>query len=106
VIDSVRSLRAFWPLTGLALLLQPGFIVASAQSAPAGQTAPAAQTAPQSAPAIAPAPSTIPAGSGQLTPVTPQAPATGAPVSDEPITTIKVQANEVNQIFTVTDKKG
>lgn len=29
-----------------------------------------------------------------------------APASNEPITTIKIQANEVNLIFTVTDKKG
>jgi VWFA-related protein len=41
-----------------------------------------------------------------------QAPAAQQPVNpspnpnDEPITTIKVQANEVNLIFTVTDKKG
>ncbi|MCU1322310.1 MAG: VWFA-related protein [Acidobacteriaceae bacterium] len=28
------------------------------------------------------------------------------PANDEPITTIRVQANEVNLIFTVTDKKG
>jgi VWFA-related protein len=35
-----------------------------------------------------------------------QQPAESAPSSDEPITTIKVQVNEVNLIFTVTDKKG
>jgi len=35
-----------------------------------------------------------------------QTPETGAPSSNEPITTIRVQANEVNLIFTVTDKKG
>ncbi|MDE3103824.1 MAG: VWA domain-containing protein [Acidobacteriota bacterium] len=34
------------------------------------------------------------------------APAADAQQSEEPITTIKVQANEVNLIFTVVDKKG
>ena len=39
---------------------------------------------------------------------TQQSPATNqaAPLQDEPITTIKVQVNEVNLVFTVTDKKG
>jgi VWFA-related protein len=37
---------------------------------------------------------------------TPPATAQTAPVQDEPITTIKVQVNEVNLVFTVTDKKG
>ncbi len=36
----------------------------------------------------------------------PQSQAPTAPASDEPITTIKVQVNEVNLVFTVTDKKG
>jgi VWFA-related protein len=60
-----------------------------------GQTAtqpPAAQPATQAAPAL---PSQQPSA-------TPQA----APAQDEPITTIKVQVNEVNLVFTVTDKKG
>ena len=35
-----------------------------------------------------------------------QAPDSAVPSSDEPITTIKVQANEVNLIFTVVDKRG
>src|SRR6185437_10883049 len=45
-------------------------------------------------PAVSPAPNAAPQGQGQ-----PQS-------QDEPITTIKVQVNEVNLIFTVTDKKG
>jgi VWFA-related protein len=91
VIDSVRSYRTLSAFAGLALLLQPGFFALSAQTtapAPAPQTAPAT-TPPAPAPT---APQTSPAGA--------------TPATDEPITTIKVQANEVNQIFTVTDKKG
>ena len=60
----------------------------SAQT-PAASTPPAAQTP---APAI---------------PAAPAPPATAAPSSDDDkISTIKVQANEVSLIFTVTDKKG
>lgn len=50
-----------------------------------------------------------PANTQPATPQTPAGaqPATGQiPANDEPITTIKVQVNEVNLIFTVTDKKG
>jgi VWFA-related protein len=58
-------------------------------------------TPPQKAPAGAP-----PAAQSQApSPTQPQA-AEQTPSSDEPITTIKVQVNEVNLIFTVTDKKG
>jgi VWFA-related protein len=59
-----------------------------------------AQTAPQQL-APQPAAQTAPATPPQTTPA-PQA----APSQDEPITTIKVQVNEVNLVFTVTDKKG
>ncbi|RSL17450.1 VWFA-related protein [Edaphobacter aggregans] len=52
---------------------------------------PAPQSTPQTAPATAP----------QQPPANEQAPA-----SDQPVTTLHVQANEVNLIFTVTDKKG
>jgi VWFA-related protein len=60
-------------------------------------------------PATPPPPAAAPQTAGQPAP----APATSAPPSadqqsadNEPITTIKVQVNEVNLIFTVTDKKG
>jgi VWFA-related protein len=45
---------------------------------------------------------------GSPTPTTsaPQQPAPSLPNQDEPTETIKVQVNEVNLIFTVTDKKG
>jgi VWFA-related protein len=92
VIDPLRSLRICLPLTALALLLP----VATAQTTPA---APPAMPAPQTAPPVqAPATQT-------QTPAA-QPPTDAAPATDEPITTIKVQANEVNLIFTVTDKKG
>ena len=53
----------------------------------------------------APTRAQLPAPSG--TPLsTASQPAAAPATSDEPITTIKVQANEVNLIFTVTDRKG
>jgi VWFA-related protein len=54
------------------------------------QTAPPAAAAQQSAAA----------------PQTPSTPGNNPQSTEEPITTIKVQVNEVNLIFTVTDKKG
>jgi VWFA-related protein len=60
----------------------------------APQTAPP-QTAPKTTPQTTPAPAQQQAPTNEQT-----------PASNEPITTIKVQANEVNLIFTVTDKKG
>jgi VWFA-related protein len=57
------------------------------------------------APAPTPAQST-PAPVQQPSPAAQQPPATQEPGNNEPITTIKVQVNEVNLIFTVTDKKG
>jgi VWFA-related protein len=75
-----------------------GQSTAPAVPAPAAQ-APAAQ-APVAQPPVA------------QTPTTPALPGAGAqalgttPVQDDTATTIKVQANEVNLIFTVTDKKS
>ncbi|WP_254061430.1 VWA domain-containing protein [Granulicella sp. L60] len=67
----------------------------SGQSEPASPLKPITEApAPQQA---APAPPTLPAAQNGNT---------QAPSTDEPITTIKIQANEVNLIFTVTDKKG
>jgi VWFA-related protein len=80
----------------LALFLST--VPTHAQVAPAQQpfaaaqpSAPPAESTPQQPSAAAPQPPT---------------PNSVAPASDEPITTIKVQANEVNLIFTVVDKKG
>jgi VWFA-related protein len=92
VIDSLRSFRAVCAFAGLALLLQTGLSAAFAQ----------APATPQATPPPAPTTSAPATAAPAQT-----APQTGAgPVSDEPITTIRVQANEVNLIFTVTDKKG
>jgi VWFA-related protein len=56
-------------------------------------------TTPQSKSALSqPAAQNTPAAASQQTPA--------GPSQDEPITTIKVQVNEVNLVFTVTDKKG
>jgi VWFA-related protein len=70
-------------------------------ASPAKQT-PAAQpatTPSQQQPAATP--QQQPAATPQQQPPAPQQPS-----GDEPITTIRVQVNEVNLIFTVTDKKG
>ena len=70
-----------------------------------GQTAtqpappPAAQNPPAATPQATAASQTAPSASQG-------APAQATPSQDEPITTIKVQVNEVNLVFTVTDKKG
>ncbi|HMH13875.1 MAG TPA: VWA domain-containing protein [Edaphobacter sp.] len=70
----------------------------------AQQTTPATpQQTPQSASAVSqPAAQNTPAATPPPLPATNQA----TPSQDEPITTIKVQVNEVNLVFTVTDKKG
>jgi VWFA-related protein len=47
-----------------------------------------------------------PAAPAKTIPSLPAAGATAAPMQDQAAPTIKVQANEVNLIFTVTDKKG
>ncbi len=89
-------------------------LLAAAASLPAQTSAAAQSTLP-----AAPAPQSTAPAEKQPTPVPPasapanQTPAAQAlpgtqtaPAQDEPITTIKIQANEVNLIFTVTDKKG
>lgn len=64
-----------------------------------------AQTPPAAAPSNAATPQTSAPALQTPAPQQP-APPTEAPSSDVPVPTIKVQANEVNLIFTVTDKKG
>jgi VWFA-related protein len=88
--------RVSWPLAA-------GLLAASLTVAPLyAQTSPATTPSPQpTAPAAAPAPQT-PATSQPHQPNDSQPPSSG----DAPITTIKVQVQEVNLIFTVTDKKG
>ncbi len=67
----------------------PAQTLQTSQTATAQQ--PTAATAQQTTPPAAPAQS---------------APDSSAAPADQPITTIKVQVNEVNLVFTVTDKKG
>ena len=89
-----------------------------AQTAPAAPAASGGQARPQTPTPANPAsaPQATPSGAGAQAPAQPgtaAAPGQGAsdapgatPSQDEPITTLRVQANEVNLIFTVTDKKG
>ncbi len=79
-------------------------------SSPNTDTSAAPQTTPPTPAPAAAAPQAAP--SGQTSPEPPatpglqQRPADQLPPSGEPTTTIRVQVNEVNLIFTVTDKKG
>jgi VWFA-related protein len=84
--------RVFWPLAA-------GFLIASLSAVPlCAQTTPA--TPPSTQPSAAPAPQAqTPAQSQQ-----PANPDNSSPDLSAP--TIKVQVQEVNLIFTVTDKKG
>lgn len=104
------SLSAVFASTTYALAQTTSTSPSSLPSAPSA-TPPAA---PAPAPAQAPTPASTqpattqpatgqPAGV-QVTPAQPSA--NQQPGAEEPITTIKVQVNEVNLIFTVTDKKG
>ncbi|MCU1319309.1 MAG: VWFA-related protein, partial [Edaphobacter sp.] len=78
-----------------ALAAAPLHAQASAAPAPQTTTTPAPQQ-----PAPPPASQAPPQSTPQPTPDA------QAPNQDQPITTIKVQVNEVNIVFTVTDKKG
>ena len=73
-------------------------------SAPA--QAPAAPALPDAPAQTAPATKTPATASPAPTPAPAQTPGDAPPMQDETAPTIKVQANEVNLIFTVTDKKG
>ena len=94
----------------LLLSLFAAAVSLPAQTAPGAQDTLPAAPAPQSATPAARQSAPPPASAAQA-PATPPAaiqaaPAQASPVSDQPITTIQIQANEVNLIFTVTDKKG
>ena len=106
VIFKVRtSIAASLLAASSFLLTSSGFAQSALPADPSPQSQGTAQptTAPQpNPPAAASAPSTpsaeqVPPSAAQQAPSSP---------NDQPITTIKVQANEVNLIFTVTDKKG
>ena len=80
-------------------------------AAPAPQSAAPSATKPAPQPQAPPLPpvNTQPAPQPAQQSPPPASPAPGAantPNTDQPITTIQIQANEVNLIFTVTDKKG
>ena len=88
-------------LLTFALLLPVAFATAplhaQTKATPPSATA-ATATGPQTSPTAQ-----QPAASETTPQTTPQG---QAPSQEEPITTIQVQVNEVNLIFTVTDKKG
>ncbi len=108
------SLALFVLLTGAPA--SPAQTAAASQTPPSGS---ASQSTTPSATKPAPPPQTqappLPAVQPQTSPQTtppPSQPASNpnppaaTPNNDQPITTIQIQANEVNLIFTVTDKKG
>ena len=102
LIRNTRTPRLLAASLPLVLALVATFVAAPlyAQTQPLpAHPLPVAQT-PSAPPPPAPQQPTprLPAASA--------APQTPPAQQEEPITTIKVQANEVNQIFTVTDKKG
>ncbi|WP_263381957.1 VWA domain-containing protein [Granulicella arctica] len=107
MIDHVLSPRVFQTLAALVLVCNLNLLPAVAQVPAQQPVAPSSQTTPATA-----TPALPPAAAGQSgAPTTQQTapaqqPDQAVPSSDQPITTIRVQANEVNLIFTVTDKKG
>ena len=87
------------------------FTVTAAQdSQPELPSAPSASKrttkAKASPPAPDPKPPSSPAAEEQTAPAKPEAPAPAAPEPDETAITIRTTVNEVNLVFTVTDKKG
>jgi VWFA-related protein len=99
-INRLPFLKAFALLLSLALVADPlRAQTASAPDQPAAITAPPQTTPPAMAPQT-------PAATKQ----DPQQPAAKSPAAstdqEQPTETIKVQVNEVNLIFTVTDRKG
>jgi VWFA-related protein len=104
-----RILRLLTTLSLSAAFVSTTFALGQTQStSPSSLPSAPSATPPAAAPAQ-PAqaiqqPSTGQPAAGQTTPTPPSA--NQQPENNEPITTIKVQVNEVNLIFTVTDKKG
>ena len=85
-----------------SLIFLAGFLTsAQGQSSAPAAARPQTQSVPDAAPAAVPAQS-LPAQGPAAPP--PNAPA--VPTQDQEAPTIKVQANEVDLVFTVTDKKG
>jgi VWFA-related protein len=81
--------------------------VAQATTGPAPTpVVPAAPTSVPPAPVATQQPATTPAQAPAQTPPAGQAAPSTSPQIDEPVTTLQVQVNEVNLIFTVIDKHG
>ncbi len=103
----IRSITHY----GIALLLVAGSVLA--QSTAPSSVAPASAASTSAAPATAPAaiqqpaqtPGATTAGQ-QPTPADPKAAPADAPADNEAVTTIRTGTNEVNVVFTVTDKHG
>ena len=96
-INRVSSGRVLACVLALALATTP--LTAQSALPLAPQTPQPAAQAPAPQKAVAPT-----TQSATAQPVTTQTPANPSPVTSEP--TIRIQVNEVNLIFTVTDKKG
>ncbi|HMF62532.1 MAG TPA: VWA domain-containing protein [Edaphobacter sp.] len=96
--NRIPGLLAFVLLLTTALAAAPLHAQASASATPQSTTPAPQQPAPPPATSQAPSQS-----APQTAPATPDA---QVPNQDQPITTIRVQVNEVNIVFTVTDKKG
>ncbi len=91
----------------------PASPISAPAQPPAAQTPAANATQPPAAQVAAPQTSAPQTSAPQQTPAAlapttsgPQQPAASLPNQDQPTETIKVQVNEVNLIFTVTDKRG
>jgi VWFA-related protein len=98
----IRSIAHY----GIALLLLAGAMAQSTAPSP-GVSAPASSSAaPATAPQQSPPSSSPPAGAQQTTPADPKAAQSTAPADTEAVTTIRTGTNEVNVVFTVTDKHG
>jgi len=101
----VAALALMVPAIAASLAYGQSATPVPAQSQPLGNpsTAPGPQTPALTSPATQPAIPQAPAAPG----TEPQPPdSTGLPAQDQATQTIKVQANEVDLVFTVTDKKG
>ncbi len=85
---------------------QPAQAPGQTQPAPARQTAPQQQQQPPTGASSSAAPTQAPTSQGANPALQNRPAGQTAPATDDAVTTIRVQANEVNLIFTVTDKKG
>jgi VWFA-related protein len=103
-------MKGFWILpllAGLCVAQELPSAPSAAKTAPPAQTAPAQPaTQPQAVPVSAPAPADPKPTPAALSQPPKQAETAAKDEDEAPITTIKKQVDEVNVIFTVTDKHG